>query len=278
MSDIRLIATDIDGTLLPSGWKTIPERVIRAFTQVSATGISIVPASGRLISAIPKELMDIPGIEYAITCNGASITDVRNRETLYQKRIPKSLAAELLTELKHYDVYSCVYLPSGAYNWSRLHPGLWKTYANRLPFFSQNPQEDLAAFMESQNEWAEKIFVAVFDVAERDRLRRELSRRQDIHITSSSAWNLEINHVEADKGQALAWLARHLELTPDQVAAMGDNENDYSMLTYAGTVIVPENGTPTIRQLASRVVPPCTECGTAVFLEELAEKNSDKIR
>lgn len=269
MAEIRLIATDIDGTLLPSGWNAIPERVLRALAEAMRRGIDVVPCSGRLRDALPPELMALPGLRYAITCNGASVTDLRDGSCIYQKRIPDSRTAELLERLKNYDVYSCVYLPEGAFNWSELHPGLWKTYRNRIPFFSQNPKKDLAAFVEEHGEWAEKIFVAVFDQGERDRIRRELAELPDIHITSSSKWNLEINHVEADKGRALAWLARHLELVPEQVLAMGDNENDFTMISYAGTAIVPENGTEVIRGMATRVVPPCEECGTAVFLEEM---------
>ena len=73
--------------------------------------------------------------------------------------------------------------------------------------------------------------------------------------------------MEADKGQALAWLSRELEISSGEILAMGDNENDYTMLTFAGTAIVPANGTDVTRQIATCVVPDCLRCGTAEYLE-----------
>ena len=269
MTNIRMIATDIDGTILPSGRNLIPERVLNALAEALRRGIAVVPASGRLLSAIPRELMELPGLPFAISCNGASVTDLHTGECIYDRRIPEGRAAELLEKLTHYDVYTCVYLPEGAFNWDRIHPGLWKTYPNRIDFFSQNRRNNLAEFVEKHGQRAEKIFVAVFDQKERDRIRREFAEFTDIHVTSSSRWNLEINHAGADKGQALAWLARRRGLRAEQVLAMGDNENDFTMLTYAGTVIVPENATEVIKRLATEIVPPCEEAGTAVYLEKL---------
>lgn len=279
MTDIRLIATDIDGTVLPHGWNRVPDRVLCVLKRALQEGIAVVPASGRLLDAIPAELMELPGLPYAITCNGAAVTDLVSGSCLYERRLSAGRAAELLQLLQRYDVYTCVYLEEGAYNWDRIHPGLYQTYGNRIPFFSQNPKKDLPAFVAEYGKPAEKIFAAVFDQRERDRIRRELSDLPDIHITSSSRWNLEINHAEADKGQALAWLTRYLGLVPEQVLAMGDNENDFSMLSYAGTVVVPENGTEVIRGLATEVVPSCEKAGVADCLErylEIMKKNAGK--
>ena len=272
MGEIRLIASDIDGTLLPAGAERIPDRALRALAAASARGILVVPASGRLISAIPPELLEVPGIRYVITCNGASVMDLQTGESIYDKRIPAELAADLLRKLKNYDVYSCVYLPDGPHNWSSLHPGLMIHYSNRIPFFSIDPHDDLADYVEERGIPAEKIFVAVFSVEERDRLRRELGNLHGIYVTSSSAWNLEINHVEADKGSALAWLSRRLDIPPEEILAMGDNENDFSMLSFAGTAVVPANGTPVIRRIATAVVADCALCGTAAYLEKAVLK------
>ncbi len=269
MRDIRMIATDIDGTLLPAGYARIPERVLCALRRALEAGIYVVPASGRMCSVIPEELMELPGVRYAISCNGAAVTDRKTGECIYSKRIPEDQAAELLRRLQKYDVYTCAYLPDGAYNWNRLHPGLAVHYSNRLPFFRQNPCEDLAAFVEEHGMPVEKIFVAVFSPEERDRVRREMGTLPGIHITSSSPRNLEINHIEADKGRALSWLSRHLGISAEHILALGDNENDYTMLTFAGTAVAPANATDVVRGIATEIVPDCARCGAAVCLERL---------
>lgn len=270
---IKMIATDIDGTLLPFGMSRVPERVLRALQRALDEGIQVVPVSGRIVNFVPKELLELKGTRYVITCNGASIMDLKTGECVYRKGIPESRAAELLRMLKNYDVYTCVYLPDGPYNWSEIHPKIFVQYSNRLHFsdrlslFRQNPREDLAAFLEEKGVPVDKIFVAVFSPEERDRIRRELSDMPGIHVTSSSAQNLEINHVEADKGRALSWLSRYLDIPAENILAMGDNENDYSMLTFAGSAIVPANGTDVIRKMATEIVPDCELCGTALYLE-----------
>lgn len=268
MPDIRLIATDIDGTLLPSGWDHIPERTLNALQSCIDRGILVVPCSGRLISALPEDLMALRGIRWCITCNGASVRYLPTGECIYQRRLSADLAADLLRQLENYDVYACVYLPDGVYNRSVLPEKLKEHHALRIPFFSRNPQEDLPAFVEENGVDAEKIYVAVFSAEARERVRREFSNITGIHITSSSLWNLEINHAEAEKGRALAALSRYLDIPAENVLAMGDNENDYTMLVFAGTAIVPANGTDVIRELATQVVADCRRCGTAAWIEQ----------
>ena len=68
--EIRLIAADMDGTLLDDE-KRIPEENLRAFRACAAQGIEIVPATGRTMRGLPDELRNLPGVHYAILTNGA---------------------------------------------------------------------------------------------------------------------------------------------------------------------------------------------------------------
>lgn len=68
--EIRLIAADMDGTLLDDE-KRIPEENLRAFRACAARGIEIVPATGRTMRGLPDELRNLPGVHYAILTNGA---------------------------------------------------------------------------------------------------------------------------------------------------------------------------------------------------------------
>ena len=112
-----MLATDIDGTILPAGDKDISAGVIGALKEAAAAGTIVVPATGRLYSNIPKQLLDIPDIRYIITSNGASIIDREAGGPVYQQLIPAGLGAELLRQLSHYHVYTSVYLTDGVYNW-----------------------------------------------------------------------------------------------------------------------------------------------------------------
>ena len=70
--EIRLIAADMDGTLLDDE-KKIPEENLRVFRECAARGIEIVPATGRTMRGLPDELRNLPGVHYAILTNGAQV-------------------------------------------------------------------------------------------------------------------------------------------------------------------------------------------------------------
>ena len=77
--EIRLIAADMDGTLLDDE-KGIPEENLRAFRACAAQGIEIVPATGRTMRGLPDELRNLPGVHYAILTNGAQVVDLAKNE------------------------------------------------------------------------------------------------------------------------------------------------------------------------------------------------------
>lgn len=265
---IRLIATDLDGTLIPAG-KKIPEPVLRALQKAIDSGIEVVPASGRSLAAIPPEILRLSGLHYAISSNGAMVQDLKKNQVLRRVLLPAPEAADLLRFLHREQVYSCVYSENQIYNWQKLPEDLEQYYPSRMTIFHQNPQEDLAAFLEQRGLGIEKIFVAVWDEEKRKKIRRELERWPDAQVTSSSLWNLEVNRKGADKGSALAWLSNMLHIPREEVAALGDNENDRTMLAFAGRPASPENGMPEAKELARELFPPCEDAGAAEWIQKI---------
>ena len=265
---VRLIATDLDGTLVPSG-RPVPEPVLAALQEALDRQIQVVPASGRSLAAFPEEILGLSGLRYVISSNGAMIQDIRERRLLRQVLIEASDAAEILRMLYQEGLYSCVYSGNKIYNWRWLPSYLERYYASRMSIFRQNPQEDLAAFVEQCGSGVEKLFIAVHDPRQRERIRQNLGKWPDVRITSSSSWNLEVNRQGADKGSALAWLADWLRIPQEETAALGDNENDRTMLAFAGHSAAPENGTKEAKMLARELFPPCEDGGAAVFLKKI---------
>ena len=74
-SAIRLIAVDLDGTVL-NDRKQLTPRTAAALTEAAARGVEIVPATGRTAAGLPAELLALPGVHYAITSNGARMMDL----------------------------------------------------------------------------------------------------------------------------------------------------------------------------------------------------------
>ena len=272
--DIRMIATDLDGTVIPIGG-TAPPFALDILAEAARQGICVVPATGRTLTALPAEILGLSGIRYIISGNGAAVTDRVCGQRIYENLIPYEAAAQILEILVRYPVYTCVYMGDQPYNWEEIPDFLEKYYRN-MSFFGRNPQRDLIASVRERKMNVEKIFVAVPDPEERRRLRTKLSGLPGIQITSSSPRNLEFNRENASKGTALAWLGEHLGIGPEYTLAMGDNENDHSMLRYAGISLTPENGTEETKRLAGYIVPDAAEGGPVLFVREHALKREEQ--
>ena len=108
--EIKLIATDMDGTFLDDD-KRIPAENLKAFAECAARGIEIVPATGRMLLGIPEEIKNLPGVRYAITANGATVVDLKENQTVASCRMPVETAIRIMTLAKEsphdimYDVY-----------------------------------------------------------------------------------------------------------------------------------------------------------------------------
>ena len=85
-----LIALDMDGTLLDSQGK-ITKRTIEVLKELIQKGHYIVPASGRALTLLPKEILELEGIQFAVLENGAVVWDWKNRCAIKQELLPKGI-------------------------------------------------------------------------------------------------------------------------------------------------------------------------------------------
>ena len=92
---MKLIALDLDGTLLNSG-KVVSRRNFAALSLAAEQGHVIVPATGRALRAIPEQVMAFPFLHYAITINGAKVSDMRTGEALLRAEIALDTCLRLL--------------------------------------------------------------------------------------------------------------------------------------------------------------------------------------
>ena len=88
-SPIRLIAVDLDGTVLDDR-KQLTPRTLEALRAAGRQGVLIVPATGRTHAGLPPELLALPGVRYAITSNGARVMDLAAGKALRELYIPRA--------------------------------------------------------------------------------------------------------------------------------------------------------------------------------------------
>lgn len=268
----KIIALDLDGTLLTYDKRLTP-RTYAALEQAAAQGHFIVPATGRALHALPDVVKALPFVRYAITINGACVSDNATGEKLLRCEIPRDRALEIMEYAKQYDcMYDCYWNDTG---WSE------RTFLERIDYFNRDesvrklilqtrrPVDDLFAKVRAEMDTVQKVQLCFREIPERNAAWMELTTAfPDIAATASFQNNLELNHKMATKGNALRFLARHLGLPERDTIAFGDSSNDLSMLHLAGVGVAMGNAADSVKAVCKAVTDTNENDGVAVWLEE----------
>ena len=269
---IGIIALDLDGTLLDSN-KKLSEKNYAALQKAAEAGIEIVPTTGRFYGALPDSIKNLPFLHYAITINGAQAVDVRSGEVIYSAELPWQQTVELMELFDTLPViYDCyqeneAYMPAAQKALiNEIAPD--KHYIKMLHELRQ-PVEDLKSYLSEKKKGVQKVQFFTKDIALRDKLLNELPQKyDDLSVTCSLVNNLEINQIHANKGEALAALARHLNLPETATMSFGDGLNDISMLKSAGIGIAMANAQQACKDVADYVTLSNDEDGVAAAIEK----------
>ena len=270
---IRLIAFDLDGTLLNSD-KVLTPRNKAALERAAEKGILIVPTTGRLFKGMPAEIRQFPFLRYAITINGAAVFDTETGDNIYRAEIPVESALEIMTYLDQFPiVYDCYKDNTGWMTqsmWDQAEvfaPNAYYVHSIRT---NRKPVPELKEFLRQQGGSVQKIQLFSTDPELRTALLRDLPRRfAHLAVSSSVSRNVEINHEDANKGSALMALASRLGLDRSRVIAFGDGLNDISMIREAGIGVAMQNAVEEVKAAADLITGSCEESGVAMVIEQI---------
>ena len=270
--DLRLIAFDLDGTLLRSD-KSISPRTLQALHAAQERGVLLVPATGRLYRSLPEALLDEQLSRYFILVNGAQVYDAQEDKTLLTEELPPELALPMLQFLKTRNVVRGVYIDGLGHmsreDYAAIH-SVARTFATEtLLRRSYCPTDDLEQFTASAHS-VQKIIAFFHDPSEKQPVLREIAANFPGYAVSSSLGNnIEINAKYATKGNALRFLCRQLGIYPAQCMAFGDGTNDYSMLRAAGLGVAMGNASEEVQSCADEVTQTNDEDGVAQMIERV---------
>lgn len=272
MAEIKLIALDLDGTLLDSQ-KRLSSRNERVLKECIRRGIWIVPCTGRIWFGVPEFIRSFPGIRYAITTNGAVVEDIIESRILDERKLTWQQAAELLGLAKKFHTMYDVYTDGYAFGEERflehmedfgIQPALQKMIRD-----TREAVPDVEERVRALKKPAEKVNYFFGDLEERSRARAALDARGDVLVSSSFANNLEINALGASKGEAILRLASYLGIRPEETMGFGDGENDISMIRMAGIGVAMGNGAEILKAEADYITGINDEDGVAQAIEML---------
>ena len=269
MQEIRIIALDLDGTLLNSD-KKLTEENRRCLEMAKRRGVQIVPATGRFWLGIPEEIRQLA--EYAITINGARAHHAPTGRELYEACIPWAQAVEIMAYLDTLPVIYDCYMNNTGWMSAGLKEHI-DTYApdahiGRMLHELRRPVPELKAFLTEQKQDVQKVQFFTLDPQLRLRLLQELPRRwPETAVSSALVNNVEINHARATKGAALEALAHALGCGRENVMAFGDGLNDTDMLRWAGVGVAMGNAFDGVKDAADCVTEDCDHDGVAAALK-----------
>lgn len=269
---IKLIALDLDGTLLDSQ-KKLPERNKKAIEACIANGIHVVPCTGRIAVGIPEEIRRIPGIRYAITVNGGTLVDMEENRILDEKLIANQTTLEIYDLLKDYHVMCDAYIQgegfSERYCFEHMDEYKLPEIIQKLVRQTRTPVDNLREYIRKRGCMVDKLNLFFSDQEERAHARQKLEARGDILLSSSFSYNLEINGLGASKGEGIVRLAEILGLKREETMAFGDGENDMSVIGKAGVCVAMENGVEALKHSADCIAPDHNDAGVAQIIEQM---------
>ena len=271
--NIRLIALDLDGTLLDSG-KNLSVRNRKALAAAADCGIHIVPTTGRFFGMMPEAIRALSFVRYAITVNGAQVYDRETDTALARAEIPVATAIAAMEVLDGFDcIYDCY-----QENWGWMTDAMQRKadryapdahYLRMIREF-RRPVPELKAHLAAKGADVQKVMCFARDAADLPAIQGALAARfPELVLTRSTPNNVEINHALAHKGEAMRRLAEALGFGLAECMAFGDGLNDLTMVRDAGLGVAMANAAPEVLAAAKFVAPSNDDDGVAAAIERL---------
>lgn len=270
---VKLIALDMDGTTFNSK-REITEHTKQTIAQAIRQGVTVFPATGRPRSFLPQELMDIPGIRYTSTSNGASIVDLTQEEPLFEELIDAKLMPAIIQKIRDLPVIIELFYHGACYCDRSTLPTVEKLL-EQTPILrkGQAPEiyeDGIFDRLISDPFPVEKVHLIFSDLDLRKEIMEFYQNEGILDVTSAFLGNLELTSKTAQKGGALRKLAAHLGAAPEETMAIGDSFNDLDMLRAAGTAVAMGNAEPIVKETADFITKSNDEDGVAYAIEKFA--------
>ena len=246
---IRMIGLDLDGTLL-TGQKELTAGNRAALEKAAENGVYIVPVTGRPLSGIPTQVMELDFIRYAITSNGAVTTDRACGKTIRERCMSRETAEKTLRAAQGERIILEYFTGGYGYHDSVTHELLWKKFENtpilRYLEKSRIPVEDLYGRLRESRRGIENLSIMCPTPEVKESILSRVKGIEGIRIIYPWPTDLEITSMDADKGEALLSLAAGLGINREEVMAMGDGNNDLGLMNAAGLSVAMGNSSPEV--------------------------------
>lgn len=267
----KLVAIDLDGTLLNSH-KHISERNKNALTLSIEKGIKIVICSGRIFAGARIFAREISVKEPVIACNGAVIKNMATDEVLFSDTLSIEDTCKIIEICRSRGIYFHIYVDDSMYTETLGFSSLFYSKMNQeLPEKDRvdiRLVEDTAEVLVDKGLKASKIVVVSENLKQLADVRKMIEQLETVDVMSSNYDNFEVVNHGVNKGQALKFLSSRLGIAEEEIIAIGDNENDLTMLEFAGLGVAMGNAEAMVKEIADEITSRNDEDGVAKILEK----------
>jgi HAD superfamily hydrolase (TIGR01484 family) len=243
--DIKLVALDMDGTLLNKAGE-ISEENRRAIKEAENQGVFVVLSTGRSFATCSDFAKSMELQSYLITVNGSEIYD--NQGKLVERNIVDSDSIQWMWELSqkygtHFWAISCDNIYRAEMP-EKIHDSQWLKFG-----------------FDTDDESIRKIIMD------------ELVSKGNFEISNSSPTNIEVNAMGVNKAKAIKLVCSLLDITMDNVMAVGDSLNDLAMISEAKVGVAMGNAQEIVKEKADWVTATNEEDGVAKAIRKWALSN-----
>jgi Cof subfamily protein (haloacid dehalogenase superfamily) len=245
-----LVATDLDGTLLPPSLE-FTEATVAGVAALRAAGVPLVVSTGRMFKSARRVIAHLGLTSGPIVCyQGALVADLATGEWVRHLPIAPATAAEVVVAMRELGRHVNVYVDDELYveqddAWARRYAEYAEVGLNVVPdllevvarpptkiVISTDPDDVTALLPSLQARW-----------------------RARLYVTRSLPHFIEVSDPAATKSAALAWLCERLPAARQRTVACGDGWNDVDMMRWAGLGVAVAEASADVRATATLVVP-----------------------
>ncbi|CAM3327521.1 Cof-type HAD-IIB family hydrolase [Vagococcus fessus] len=260
----KLIVVDLDGTTLNSNG-VISEENKLSLRKAAEQGIEIAIATGRTFESA-RDFMNEIGINgHVVTLNGSGVRHIEANKPLYLSYIEPEVVSHMMSVDGVNRVNS--YFNTGEKSYVIVREReIYDSFPFNPALHEINSLDDLGSDISNLS----KLLFSTSDSELLEEINQGL-KKLALEVVYPDKWCLEVTAEGVSKASALAILADELGITQQEIAAIGDSENDLEMIRYAGVGIAMENAMPSVKEAAKYITTHHNEDGVAYAVTKLLE-------
>lgn len=260
----KMFVSDLDGTLLSDDHKISKEN-IKAIKELEAKGVKFVVATGRT-KYILEDFLEI--LDYKmpfIWSNGSAVSDAMG-ETLYTEEIEIEVAKNIIKLAHEHKIDYMIHTLDGLVS-EHNNPRILE-----LEHYNEGVKEEHRIPLKTDKLLSNRLeHYELLKISVSSETSQALCEFQEIingnieqiNAVFSASTLLDITAKKASKGQAVLKLAAKYNIDPKEIIAIGDNENDLSMLEICGLPLTLENGVDSVKEIAKYITKNNNSSGVA---------------